>query len=268
MNEDNKVPSQSQPLWGSVNDLEKSEKREILFRETGNCCMICGKPRSATEEWGMVQIIPEKRPRFVRIERRTILCHDCVVHKGRASIPLFASSHPFKVRLGYWWRVHAGYRKGFIEKEKMDLLLDGFSLFHRFKDNVVRKGVMKYINLLAEETAGTCIYCGRPLTRQEMTYDHIFPKSRGGKSTLENYVLACPDCNNGKSDTPVDIFVRNWSDKKRSRFVHRVNDFVRAGRLPEKKAKILLSFQNEKVRHYQFRLFNRVYRFTFSRTKV
>ena len=268
MNEDNKVQSQSQPLWGSANDLEKSEKREILFRETGNRCMVCGKPRSATEEWAMTQIIPEKRPRFVRIDGRTIICHDCVVQKGRASIPLFASSLSFKNRFSYWWRVRTGYRKGFITEEKRALFLDGFSLFHRFKDNVVRKGVIKYIDLMAEETAGTCIYCGRPLTRQEMTYDHIFPKSRGGKSTLENYVLACPDCNVAKSNTPVDIFVGNWSDKKRTRFVHRVNEMVRAGRLPDKKAKILLSFQNKTVRHFQFRLFNNLFRITFSRTKV
>ena len=86
---------------------------------------------------------------------------------------------------------------------------------------------------------------------------------------LEYYVLACPDRNSSKGDTPVDVYVRSWqSEKKRTRFANRVNDLVRAGRLPERKAKVLLSYQNEKVKHFQFRLFNRVYRITFTRTKV
>ena len=269
MNEDCKVSSQGRIFWGSTDDLGKTEKREILFRETGNCCMICGKPRTATDEWSMAQIIPEKKAKYVLLDGRTIICHDCTVQKGWAPVPLFASSLSFKDRLGYWLRVQSRYRKGVITAEKKALFFNGFSLFHRFKDNAVKKGAVKYIDLLAEETGGTCIYCGKPLIRREMTYDHIYPKSRGGKSLLENYVLACPDCNNSKGDTPVDVYVRSWqSEKKRTRFANRINDLVRAGRLPGRKSKILLSFQNVKVKHFQFRLFNRVYRFTFSRMKV
>ncbi len=269
MNEDCKVSSQYRLRWGSTGDLDKGEKREILFRETGNCCMICGKPRTATDEWSMAQIIPERKPKYVLLDGRTIICHECTLNKGWAPIPLYASSRSFKNRLEYWLRVQSGYREGLISAEKKALFFKGFSLFHRFKDNTVKKGVIKYMDLLAEETSGTCIYCGKPLIRQQMTYDHIYPKSRGGKSVLENYVLACSDCNNSKGDTPVDVYVRDWqSEKKRTRFANRVNDLVRAGRLPERKAKVLLSYQNEKVKHFQFRLFNRVYRITFTRTKV
>jgi len=230
--------------------------------------MICGKPRSDNDEWSMVQIIPKKKPKFVRIDGRTIICHDCVLQKGWAPIPLFASSRPFVDRFGYWRRVQTGYRRGVISPEKKNLLQRDFSLLRRNTDTVVRKGTTTYLNLLMEETCGTCIYCGKPLAQHEMTYDHLFPKSRGGKSTLENYVLSCPDCNNAKSNKPVDVFIRSWSDKRQIRFAHRVNDLLRAGRLPEKKAKMLLSFRNESTRHVQFRLFHNLFRFTFTRVKI
>lgn len=45
-----------------------------------------------------------------------------------------------------------------------------------------------------------CQYCAiRPGTA-ELSIDHIFPRSRGGKSTWENCVLACMDCNRRKRD--------------------------------------------------------------------
>lgn len=45
-----------------------------------------------------------------------------------------------------------------------------------------------------------CQYCGiRPGTA-ELSIDHVFPRSRGGKSSWENCVLACMDCNRRKRD--------------------------------------------------------------------
>lgn len=44
----------------------------------------------------------------------------------------------------------------------------------------------------------TCQYCGRIPPRDEITIDHIIPRSRGGKSTWENVVLACMKCNTRK----------------------------------------------------------------------
>jgi 5-methylcytosine-specific restriction endonuclease McrA len=46
----------------------------------------------------------------------------------------------------------------------------------------------------------TCQYCGvRPGTA-ELTIDHVTPRSRGGKSSWENCVLACVKCNRRKAD--------------------------------------------------------------------
>lgn len=46
----------------------------------------------------------------------------------------------------------------------------------------------------------TCQYCGAQPGSSELTIDHIVPRSRGGKSTWENCVLACIPCNAHKGD--------------------------------------------------------------------
>ena len=51
----------------------------------------------------------------------------------------------------------------------------------------------------------TCQYCGRQPGGEELTIDHVLPRSRGGTSTWENCVLACMACNHRKADrTPAE----------------------------------------------------------------
>ncbi len=37
-----------------------------------------------------------------------------------------------------------------------------------------------------------CQYCGDP---KDLTFDHVIPRSRGGRTTWENVVTACSPCN-------------------------------------------------------------------------
>jgi len=46
----------------------------------------------------------------------------------------------------------------------------------------------------------TCMFCGRKPGTESLSIDHILPRSRGGKTTWENCVLACTDCNRKKGD--------------------------------------------------------------------
>lgn len=36
--------------------------------------------------------------------------------------------------------------------------------------------------------------------RKSATFDHVIPKSKGGRRTAQNIVLACQDCNELKGD--------------------------------------------------------------------
>ncbi len=44
-----------------------------------------------------------------------------------------------------------------------------------------------------------CQYCKRKLNQQELTFDHVIPKSKGGETTWENIVTACISCNRKKA---------------------------------------------------------------------
>lgn len=44
----------------------------------------------------------------------------------------------------------------------------------------------------------TCQYCGRRSARGELNLDHVVPRSQGGRSTWENVVCSCIECNRRK----------------------------------------------------------------------
>lgn len=46
----------------------------------------------------------------------------------------------------------------------------------------------------------SCQYCQRKRPTDDLSIDHIVPRSRGGKTTWENCVLACVRCNTKKAN--------------------------------------------------------------------
>lgn len=46
----------------------------------------------------------------------------------------------------------------------------------------------------------TCQYCGTRFPTEDLSIDHVQPKSRGGKTEWENCVLACIRCNTKKAN--------------------------------------------------------------------
>jgi hypothetical protein len=49
-----------------------------------------------------------------------------------------------------------------------------------------------------------CQYCGRGAPAVLLQVDHVIPVSRGGRTTPDNLVTACRDCNLGKSNSILD----------------------------------------------------------------
>jgi 5-methylcytosine-specific restriction endonuclease McrA len=71
----------------------------------------------------------------------------------------------------------------------------------------------------------TCQYCS---TREELTFDHVVPRSKGGTTTWENVVAACSCCNLRKGDR-LPTEARMWP--ARNPFQPSISDLHRNGRL-------------------------------------
>lgn len=66
-----------------------------------------------------------------------------------------------------------------------------------------------------------CCYCG--CEPAKLTIDHVVPRSKGGKSTFENTVAACKDCNLSKQDrTPHEAGMY----LKRQPYAPTINEFL------------------------------------------
>lgn len=46
----------------------------------------------------------------------------------------------------------------------------------------------------------SCQYCGDDFASHDLTFDHVVPRSRGGRTTWENVVTACAPCNLDKGN--------------------------------------------------------------------
>jgi 5-methylcytosine-specific restriction protein A len=56
--------------------------------------------------------------------------------------------------------------------------------------------------------SGLCHYCGKKMVFKEITMDHLVPLTRGGKSSKDNLVPSCKDCNNKKKN----MLPLEWED--------------------------------------------------------
>lgn len=71
----------------------------------------------------------------------------------------------------------------------------------------------------------TCQYCG---SRDDLTFDHVVPRSKGGLTIWENVVAACSPCNLRKADKmPADVLM--WPQQ--APYQPTVHDLHHNGRL-------------------------------------
>ena len=69
----------------------------------------------------------------------------------------------------------------------------------------VRKKCVKFsrVNIYQRDNF-TCQYCGKQLRWSELSYDHLVPRARGGRTTFLNIVTACRPCNAKKGHLTCD----------------------------------------------------------------
>jgi hypothetical protein len=72
----------------------------------------------------------------------------------------------------------------------------GFKINHRAKPKFSRR------NLYLRDRC-RCQFCGQKFYTEDLTMDHVVPRSKGGLVTWSNIVLACWPCNNRKGNKTV-----------------------------------------------------------------
>lgn len=54
-----------------------------------------------------------------------------------------------------------------------------------------------------------CVWCGAEPWRRDLTLEHVLPRSRGGRTTPDNGLVACRRCNRARGSRPVVAYVRD-----------------------------------------------------------
>lgn len=98
----------------------------------------------------------------------------------------------------------------------------------------------RQIQCLLRETDSSCIYCGRPLSVETATRDHIRPYCLGGVDAMENLVASCKSCNVKKDSQTLSSFIASNGRKYKKTFRKRVKDLMEADKMPEFKGRLLL----------------------------
>jgi 5-methylcytosine-specific restriction endonuclease McrA len=91
-----------------------------------------------------------------------------------------------------------------------DVLVVKMPAVIRLLGTLGRKKVVKFsrINVLTRDNF-SCCYCGDKKAVSELNYDHVVPRSRGGKTVWENIVTSCFVCNGFKRNrTPEEAGMR------------------------------------------------------------
>lgn len=78
---------------------------------------------------------------------------------------------------------------------------------------------------------GLCFYCGKQVPKDAGTVDHVEPVCQGGKSVIQNVVIACKPCNSKKGHQVIEHFSpeagRAWLEALLKQVRNRLEDLDR-----------------------------------------
>jgi 5-methylcytosine-specific restriction endonuclease McrA len=78
-----------------------------------------------------------------------------------------------------------------------------------------------------------CQYCGARKPTEDLTFDHVIPRSRGGRTCWENIVTCCVDCNSDKADrTPAEAGLELRARPKKPHYLPTVTVRMGSGPMP------------------------------------
>jgi 5-methylcytosine-specific restriction endonuclease McrA len=105
-------------------------------------------------------------------------------------------------------------------------------IVRRFKRDRIRIKFSR-VNIYARDGFG-CQYCGARKLTEDLTFDHVVPRSRGGRTSWENIVTCCIDCNSSKANrTPAEAGLTLRSRPRRPHWLPAITVKMGAGAIPE-----------------------------------
>jgi len=79
-----------------------------------------------------------------------------------------------------------------------------------------------------------CQYCGARFSTEDLTYDHVLPKSRGGKTKWGNIVTCCFGCNRKKGGrTPAEASMKLIRKPTRPTWIPAIRITIGFKQIPE-----------------------------------
>ena len=79
-----------------------------------------------------------------------------------------------------------------------------------------------------------CQYCGAKCSIDRLTYDHVIPRSRNGRTTWDNIVSCCYACNAEKANrTPAEAGMALASRPRKPKYLPAVTVKIGKGSIPD-----------------------------------
>lgn len=78
----------------------------------------------------------------------------------------------------------------------------------------------KIRNYVIARDGTSCCYCGKELSYDEITMEHIVPDSKRGTFNTTNLTVSCGPCNNKRGNTSFFKYCKkfNWSEEKLDKY--------------------------------------------------
>ena len=144
-------------------------------------------------------------------EQIAITMLDCHIHNGpdRGLAPALALNADFRplscFPLSLWsWQdtIKAVFLKRVTIISEYDTMIHSPSMQMRLPSVIALKDYVQQsrfpaftrFNVFLRDRF-TCQYCQKPFPAPELTFDHVIPRSRGGRTKWDNVVAACGRCN-------------------------------------------------------------------------
>ena len=123
-----------------------------------------------------------------------------VVNRGQGHFqivdgPLLVNYYPTAKRKSAYVAGTLARRVGVTPEQAVEMAFVPPPVAH---DKAERKGNYRNLRRKMLKRSNRCHWCGKTLTLDTSTLEHVIPLHRGGLDNANNRVLACEDCNTGR----------------------------------------------------------------------